>query len=73
MHAAAAGPVSITVNLFSGAGKAALANKHGGKLVVPVMLTFTPDGGAPASQTKSVTFKKAKAKCGKGTSAKKCK
>ena len=72
VHAAAAGPVSITVKL-SGAGKAVLANKHGGKLVVPVRLTFTPDGGAPASQTKSVTFKKAKAKCGKGTSAKKCK
>jgi hypothetical protein len=54
-----AGPVQITVSL-SGTGKALLAKK--GKLTVPVTLTFTPDGGTPASQVQSVTFKKKKAK-----------
>jgi hypothetical protein len=54
-----AGPVQITVSL-SGTGKAVLAKK--GKLTIPVTLTFTPDGGAPASQVQTVTFKKAKPK-----------
>lgn len=57
------GPVSVTVRL-SKTGKALLAKR--GKLTIPVTLTFSPDGGTPASQVKSVTFKKAKPKCGKG-------
>jgi hypothetical protein len=70
-----AGPVQITVKL-SGTGKALLAKK--GKLTVPITLTFTPDGGSPASQVRTVTFKKPAAKkCkkakGKAKGGKKCK
>jgi hypothetical protein len=57
VHAAAAGPVKITIGL-SAAGVAKL-RKHG-KLTVPVKLTFTPDGGTAASKTQTVTFKKKK-------------
>jgi hypothetical protein len=59
VRATQAGPVQITVSL-SGTGKALLAKK--GKLTIPVTLTFTPDGGTPASQVQTVTFKKKKAK-----------
>jgi hypothetical protein len=58
-HAAAAGPVSLTLKLSS-AGKAALKKK--GKLKVGVAITFTPDGGSAATQQTSVTFKAAKKK-----------
>lgn len=61
-RATQAGPVQITVSL-SGTGKALLAKKR--KLTIPVTLTFTPDGGTPASQVQTVTFKKPAAKkCG---------
>jgi len=62
VRATQAGPVQITVSL-SATGKAVLAKK--GKLTVPVTLTFTPDGGTPSSQVRTVTFKKAAKKCGK--------
>jgi hypothetical protein len=56
VHAAAAGPVKITIGL-SGAGKALLAKK--GKLTVPVVIGFTPDGGVAGTlQNRKVTFKK---------------
>lgn len=62
VRATQAGPVKITVSL-SGTGKAVLAKKR--KLTIPVTLTFTPDGGTPASQVQTVTFKKPAAKkCG---------
>jgi hypothetical protein len=61
VRATQAGPVQITVSLTA-TGKAVLAKK--GKLTIPVTLTFTPDGGTPASQVQSVTFKKAAKKCG---------
>jgi hypothetical protein len=56
VHAAAAGPVTITVKL-TGTGKALLAKK--GKLTVPVTIGFTPDGGtAGTPKATTVTFKK---------------
>jgi hypothetical protein len=65
--ATAAGPVQVVVAL-SGTGKALLAKK--GKLTVPVQITFTPTGGLPSTQKKSVTFKKPGKKC-KGAKCKK--
>lgn len=65
--ATAAGPVTIVVSL-SGTGKALLAKKR--KLTVPVQITFTPVGGTPSTQTKSVTFKKPKSKKCKGAKCK---
>jgi hypothetical protein len=59
VHAAAAGPVALTLKL-SGAGKARLAKRR--KVKVPVTITFTPDGGAPSSQVTRVTFHKPKRK-----------
>lgn len=53
--AAAAGPVTLTVRL-TGPAKKVLAKKR--KLTVSVALTFTPTGGSPATQVKTLTFKK---------------
>lgn len=53
--AGAAGPVKLTVRL-TGAGKKLLAKKR--KLTVQVQITFTPNGGTPASEVKTLTFKK---------------
>lgn len=59
VQAHAAGKVTVTVKL-SAAGKKVLAKKH--KLTVPVTVTFTPTGGAPASQQLKLTFKAAATK-----------
>ena len=53
--ATAAGPVTVTVKL-TGPAKKVLAKKR--KLTVSVALTFTPTGGSPATQVKTLTFKK---------------
>lgn len=53
-----AGPVKMTVKLSS-AGKKVLKKK--GKVKVKVAITFTPNGGKPATQIKALTFKKKKA------------
>lgn len=55
VHAAAAGPVKVTVKLTGPAVKL-LAKKR--KLTVPVTITFTPTGGTPASHVLKLTFKK---------------
>jgi hypothetical protein len=53
--ATAAGPVKVTIKL-TGPAKKVLAKKR--KLTVSVALTFTPTGGSPATQVKTLTFKK---------------
>jgi hypothetical protein len=57
VHAAAAGPVKLTVKL-TGAGKKLLAHKR--KLKVPIQVTYTPDGGTAHSKGLNLTFKKHK-------------
>jgi hypothetical protein len=53
--ATAAGPVTVTIKL-TGPAKKVLAKKR--KLTISVALTFTPTGGTPATQVKTLTFKK---------------
>lgn len=53
--ATAAGPVKLTVKL-TGPAKKALAKKR--KLTVSVAITYTPTGGSPKTEDKSLTFKK---------------
>src|SRR6185369_14561211 len=55
VNATAAGPVTVTIKL-TGPAKKVLAKKR--KLTVSVALTFTPTGGSPATQIKTLTFKK---------------
>lgn len=55
VNATAAGPVTVTIKL-TGLAKKVLAKKR--KLTVSVALTFTPTGGSPATQVKTLTFKK---------------
>lgn len=55
VNATAAGPVTVTIKL-TGPAKKVLAKKR--KLTVSVALTFTPTGGSPATQVKTLTFKK---------------
>jgi hypothetical protein len=55
VKATAAGPVTVTIKL-TGPAKKVLAKKR--KLTVSVALTFTPTGGSPATQVKTLTFKK---------------
>jgi hypothetical protein len=63
VHAAAAGPVTLTVKL-SGPGKALLAKN--GKLTVPIVIDFTPDAGvAGTPRQRTLTFKKPHEHAGK--------
>lgn len=55
VNATAAGPVTVTIKL-TGPAKKVLAKKR--KLTVSVALTFTPTGGSPATEVKTLTFKK---------------
>lgn len=55
VQATAAGPVKLTIKL-TGPAKKLLAKKR--KLTVSVALTFTPTGGSPATQVRTLTFKK---------------
>jgi hypothetical protein len=55
VNATAAGPVTLTIKL-TGPAKKVLAKKR--KLTASVALTFTPTGGSPATQVKTLTFKK---------------
>jgi hypothetical protein len=54
-----AGKATISVRLTRAGRK--LRARRGGRLRIPVRLTFTPTGGSPATKTRRVTFAKPKA------------